>query len=118
MVAVIGTVRFLSLYERRSDADTVDVIPTSSASIKLWMSVAETVDVVQIAAAVRSRQPIVEESGFEVSVRSPILVASVPQHSARRNCLTAHAVVQWTANVRSIPRRIACGNLSMNVLRG
>jgi dihydropteroate synthase len=30
--------------------------------------VAETSDVVQIAAAVRSRQPIVEESGFKVSV--------------------------------------------------
>ncbi|MCM1986327.1 dihydropteroate synthase [Methanococcoides seepicolus] len=44
------------------------IVVQKGAHIIRTHDVAETVDVVQIAAAVRSRQPIVEESGFKVSV--------------------------------------------------
>ncbi|WP_305064025.1 dihydropteroate synthase [Methanococcoides sp.] len=44
------------------------IVVQKGAHIIRTHDVAETSDVVQIAAAVRSRQPIVEESGFKVSV--------------------------------------------------
>ncbi|MDA0524562.1 dihydropteroate synthase [Methanococcoides alaskense] len=44
------------------------IVVQKGAHIIRTHDVAETFDVVQIAAAVRSRQPVVEENGFEVSV--------------------------------------------------
>lgn len=44
------------------------IVVQKGAHIIRTHDVAETSDVVQIAAAIRSRQPVVEESGFEVSV--------------------------------------------------
>ncbi|MCD4822491.1 MAG: dihydropteroate synthase [Methanococcoides sp.] len=44
------------------------IVVQKGAHIIRTHDVAETFDVVQIAAAVRSRQPVVEESGFEVTV--------------------------------------------------